>query len=60
MSHRELFQAVSGWLRNSPPGAKIQGDVKGFVPSDRIVRYLREVERRRWNPNETLKPRSAN
>ncbi len=59
MSHRELFQTVSGWLRHQP-GAKIQGDVKGFVPSDRIVRYLQELQRRRWNPNETLKPRSAN
>ena len=60
MSHRELFQAISGWLRHSPSGAKIQGDVKGFVPSGRVVRYLREVQRRGWSPNETFKPRSAN
>jgi len=59
MSHRELFQTVSGCLRHQPSGAKIQGDLKGFVPSDRIVRYLREVQRRGWNPNESFKPRSA-
>jgi hypothetical protein len=59
MSHRQLFQVVSGWFRYEHPGAKIQGDVRGFVPSDRIVRYLQELQRRRWNADEALKPRSA-
>lgn len=59
MPHRHLFQAVGGWFRNEHAGAKITGDVKGFVPSDRIVRYIQELQRRRWNPDEILKPRSA-
>ncbi|HKB70253.1 MAG TPA: hypothetical protein VKH46_05370 [Thermoanaerobaculia bacterium] len=59
MPHRRLFQAVSGWSRNDHAGAKINGDVKGFVPSDRIVRYLQELQRRRWNPEHSLKTRSA-
>jgi hypothetical protein len=59
MSHRQLFQAVSGWFRNEHAGAKIHGDVKGFVPSDRIVRYLQEIQRRRWHGHDALKPRSA-
>ncbi|HET9793716.1 MAG TPA: hypothetical protein VFS34_04580 [Thermoanaerobaculia bacterium] len=59
MSHRQLFQAVSGWFRSEHPGAKIQSDVKGFVPSDRIVRYLLELQRRRWNPEHPLRSRSA-
>ncbi len=59
MSHRELFRAVSEWLRHEHDGMKITGDVKGFVPSDRIVRYLQELQRRRWNADHDLKPRSA-
>ena len=59
MSHRDVLQAVSGWFRHEHAGAKITGDVKGFVPSDRIVRYLREVQRRRWNADRALRPRSA-
>ena len=57
MPHRHLFQAVSGWFRSEHAGPKIAGDVKGFVPSDRIVRYLQELQRRRWSANETLKAR---
>lgn len=59
MPHRHLFQAVSDWFRIDHAGTKIHGDVKGFVPSDRIVRYLQELQRRRWSPNHDLKPRSA-
>ena len=59
MPHRHLFQAVGGWFRGEQPGTKINGDVKGFVPSDRIVRYLQELQRRRWNSERPLKARSA-
>ena len=59
MPHNPLFQAVSEWFRHEHAGAKISGDLKGFVPSDRIVRYLQELQRRRWNGNPALKPRSA-
>ncbi|HET7452627.1 MAG TPA: hypothetical protein VFL12_07790 [Thermoanaerobaculia bacterium] len=59
MSHRQLLQAVTGWFRHEHAGPKIAGDVKGFVPSDRIVRYLQEVQRRRWNGDHAFKPRAA-
>jgi hypothetical protein len=35
---------------------KLNGDVKGFVPSDRVVRYLSEVQRRR---GDGQKPRAS-
>ena len=46
MTHRTILHAVSEWLRQDQSGAKIHGDLKGFVPSDRIVRYLLEIRRR--------------
>lgn len=49
MSQRGLWHAVSAWFRTDHSSRKIHGEVKGFVPSDRVVRYLRQVERRRWN-----------
>ena len=45
MAHRTILHAVSDWFRHDP--AKIHGNPKGFVPSDRIVRYLLEIQRRR-------------
>ena len=58
MSHRQLLRAVSGWFRHEHAGAKIAGDLKGFVPSDRIVRYLQEMQRRRWSGHSALNPRA--
>ena len=58
MSHRPLLQAVREWFRREHAGPKIAGDVKGFVPSDRIVRYLQEMQRRRWSGHSALNPRA--
>ena len=55
MAHRTILQGVSGWFRQDQSGAKIHGDLKGFVPSDRIVRYLLEIRRRR----DGMKARAA-
>jgi hypothetical protein len=56
MPHRGFFNAVSDRLRHDTPEIKLNGNVKGFVPSDKIVRYLLEIERRRENGE--LRPRA--
>jgi hypothetical protein len=55
MSHRSILHGVVELFRRGHAGAKQNGTLKGFVPSDRIVRYLAEVERRRGGG---MKPRA--
>jgi len=59
MPYRNFFNAVGEWFRHDHPEIKLNGNVKGFVPSDKIVRYLLELQRRRWHDEGGMKPRSA-
>jgi hypothetical protein len=56
MPHRNILHGVVELFRREHAGAKVSGTLKGFVPSDRIVRYLAEVQRRR---GDGMKPRAA-
>ena len=56
MPHRSIFHGVVELFRREHTGMKVHGNLKGFVPSDRIVRYLAEVQRRR---GDGMKPRAA-
>jgi hypothetical protein len=56
MSHRSVLRGVVELFRHDHAGAKVSGTLKGFVPSDRIVRYLAEVQRRKEGG---MKPRPS-
>lgn len=58
MTRHGLWHALRAWLRTGHRSPKVHAELRSFVPSDRVVRYLREVQRRQWR-HARMKPRAT-